>query len=127
MTMRLASARRSRAQRLAEVGTDPDPRFTLANERTFLAWIRTSLALMAAAVAVSQLIPASNLRGSRPVLALALAAVGLLISATAYLRWVGNERAMRTGEPLPHTPLLQIVSYGLTAIGVVVIVVVIVA
>jgi hypothetical protein len=30
-------------------GAEPDPRFTLANERTFLAWIRTALALIAAA------------------------------------------------------------------------------
>ena len=32
-------------------GKTPDYRFTLANERTFLAWIRTALALMAGAVA----------------------------------------------------------------------------
>ena len=36
-------------------GTDPDPRFTLANERTFLAWIRTSIAFMAAGVAIDAL------------------------------------------------------------------------
>ena len=29
-------------------GTDPDPRFTLANECTFLAWVRTSLACFGA-------------------------------------------------------------------------------
>lgn len=27
-------------------GRDPDYRFSLANERTFLAWIRTALALL---------------------------------------------------------------------------------
>ncbi|MBM4509720.1 DUF202 domain-containing protein, partial [Rhodococcus hoagii] len=31
-------------------GEDPDPRFTLANERTYLAWVRTGLGLIAAAV-----------------------------------------------------------------------------
>ena len=31
-------------------GQEPDPRFSLANERTFLAWIRTALALAAAAI-----------------------------------------------------------------------------
>jgi putative membrane protein len=39
------------------VGEEPDYRFTLANERTFLAWIRTSLALLAGGVAVVQLVP----------------------------------------------------------------------
>lgn len=34
---------------------EPDVRFTLANERTFLAWIRTSLAFLAVAVAVDTL------------------------------------------------------------------------
>src|SRR6185312_1745313 len=36
-----------------ELGEEPDYRFSLANERTFLAWIRTALALMAAAVGVT--------------------------------------------------------------------------
>ena len=35
-----------------EEGDDPDARFTMANERTFLAWIRTSLGFLAAGVAV---------------------------------------------------------------------------
>ena len=35
----------------ARTPIEPDYRFTLANERTFLAWQRTSLGLMAAAVA----------------------------------------------------------------------------
>ncbi|WP_143342795.1 YidH family protein, partial [Crossiella equi] len=42
-------------ERVYGVGEEPDPRFTLANERTFLAWIRTSLGLMAAGVAVEAL------------------------------------------------------------------------
>lgn len=37
-------------QLLLKVGEEPDPRFTLANERTFLAWTRTALALLASAV-----------------------------------------------------------------------------
>lgn len=35
---------------------EPDYRFTLANERTFLAWQRTALGLLAAAVALVQLV-----------------------------------------------------------------------
>ena len=35
------------------MGTEPDPRFTFANERTFLAWIRTALGFLAAGVAIA--------------------------------------------------------------------------
>ena len=38
-------------------GTEPDPRFTFANERTFLAWSRTALALVVAGLGVVQLLP----------------------------------------------------------------------
>lgn len=124
--MRIGRAGRSGELPWHEVGSEPDYRFSLANERTFLAWIRTSLALMAAAVAVAQLVPSLNLHGVRHLLALLLAAIGLIISATAYARWVANERAMRTEESLPRTPLLQIVGYGLTVIGIIVVVVVII-
>lgn len=109
-----------------ELGTEPDYRFSLANERTFLAWIRTSLALLAAAVASAQLFPALHPRWARSVLALLLAGIGLLISSTAYTRWVANESAMRTNASLPRTPLLQIAGYGLSVIGVIVVVVVVV-
>src|SRR5690625_7225376 len=44
--------RRKGLPRSLQEGQDPDPRFTLANERTFLAWIRTSLALLAGGIAV---------------------------------------------------------------------------
>lgn len=124
--MKIGRARQAGDAPWYEVGTEPDYRFSLANERTFLAWIRTSLALMAAAVAVAQLLPALHLHGARYVLALLLAGIGLLISSTAYARWVANERAMRTNASLPRTSLLQIASYGLSVIGVIVVVVVVV-
>jgi putative membrane protein len=49
----------SNASARDEVGheREPDYRFTLANERTFLAWQRTALGLLAAAVAAVQLLP----------------------------------------------------------------------
>ena len=34
-------------------GTEPDPRFSLANERTFLAWFRTGITLLALGIAAA--------------------------------------------------------------------------
>lgn len=110
---------------LAE-GEDPDYRFSLANERTFLAWIRTALALLAAAVALVQLVPPFGVQGARTGIGVLLAVLGLLVAVLAYARWARNERAMRTGAPLPHTPLLRVLSGALALIAVVVVVLIIV-
>ncbi len=86
-------------------GSTPDPRFSLANERTFLAWVRTSLAVMAGGVALD----AVELDGSRSlqtVLAAALVVLGLLLAGVAWLRWAAAERAMRLRRPLPGTAML---------------------
>lgn len=115
--------RRARGRtRWHEEGDEPDYRFTLANERTFLAWIRTALAMLAAAVAVAQLVPSFRPVAARHVLGGLLAALGLLISATAYWRWRGNQHAMRTGRPLPAPRLAPVLTVVLTAVAVVVLV-----
>lgn len=84
-------------------GEEPDYRFTLANERTYLAWVRTTLALVAAAVAVVQLVPEFRVAGGQLVIGLALALTALGTSVYAYRRWQRNERAMRHSAPLPHS------------------------
>ena len=81
-------------------GTDPDPRFSMANERTYLAWMRTGLALVAGAVAVQS--PYLDLGGAVEVaLSLALLALAAGCVAHAWTRWRRMEIAMRTGGPLP--------------------------
>lgn len=122
--MRDDDVMRTRPSWLAE-GTDPDYRFSLANERTFLAWIRTALSLLAGAVAVVQLIPEFTLSGARVLLGGILAATGLLLSVLSYVRWAANERAMRHAEPLPFTPVLLLVSGALAAVGAAVLVLVV--
>jgi inner membrane protein YidH len=108
---------------LEDVGDEPDYRFSLANERTFLAWIRTALALMAAAVAVAQLVPELHLHGLRRQLGALLAVLALVISVAAYPRWHANQRAMRLGQPLPRSWLLPAVGLVLTIVGVAVVVI----
>ena len=82
------------------VGTEPDARFSLANERTFLAWARTGLALLAGGVALEALdLPVEP--GLRLAAAVVLIALGTLAPAIAWWGWARNERAMRRGDPLP--------------------------
>ena len=93
-------------RRVYGVGAEPDPRFTLANERTFLAWIRTTLALLAGAAAVDALgLPMPAVAEETIVLALALA--GLLSAVQAWRGWAATERAMRLDEPLPRNSTLM--------------------
>lgn len=86
-------------------GSTPDPRFSLANERTFLAWVRTSLALMAGGVALDA-VELDGPRSLQAVLAAALVVLGLLLAAVAWVRWAAAERAMRLSRPLPGTRTL---------------------
>jgi putative membrane protein len=109
-----------------EEGEEPDYRFTLANERTFLAWLRTGLALLAGAVALAQFVPPFPIAGLRTGLAGLLAVTGTLLSAFSYRRWARVQRAMRTGSPLPVTWLPVVIGWTAAAAGVVVVVVVLV-
>jgi len=89
---------------------DPDYRFSLANERTFLAWIRTALALLAGAIALDQLTPELAPRPVRAALAVVLALGGAGLGAAAYRRWARVEQAMRQGRPLPHTRIMLVLT-----------------
>jgi putative membrane protein len=97
------------------VGTDPDYRFTLANERTFLAWIRTALALAAGGLAAVTIL--DDFPGEE-VLGIALLLLSFLTAATAYRRWNLNERAMRLDEPLPRSRLPLYMAIGVAIVGV---------
>jgi putative membrane protein len=108
-----------KGSRLRGIGDEPDYRFTLANERTFLAWIRTALSLLAGGVAVVQLVPDLAPHAQRLVLGLALVALALTLSATAYRRWYQVERAMRLGRALPFSALPLVLSAGLVIVIVV--------
>jgi putative membrane protein len=108
-------------------GSDPDYRWSLANERTFLAWFRTALALIAAAVAVVQLVPTFTVPGGRTVLGAALAAAGAGLPVFAYRRWAAVEQAMRRRQSLPYTVALVLAAAVLAAVGLIVLVLVLAA
>ncbi len=95
-------------------GQEPDPRFTFANERTFLAWIRTSLALVAGGVGVDAF--ADELAAwSRTALAATLIAFGAVVAASSYARWRRAEMALRRREALPVSAMAAVMGYGLGA------------
>lgn len=98
---------------------EPDYRFTLANERTFLAWQRTALGLLAAAVALVQLVPEMAVPGARRLLGVGLAALAICTSGIGLQRWRLAEQAMRRGLPLPRQPTPGIVAIGLIVLGVI--------
>jgi putative membrane protein len=93
------------------VGSDPDPRFTLANERTFLAWMTTSLGLLGIGLAVGTIIP------GEPVVLKVIAALwivlSVLVAVRALVRWFVVERAMRRGEGLPLSRSIPVLALAL--------------
>ncbi|WP_408638976.1 YidH family protein [Nocardiopsis suaedae] len=95
---------------------EPDYRFTLANERTFLAWIRTALALVAGAVAVLHLVPLDWGGAARLTVGLALTVLAVVITAYAPLRWLQVQRLMRRGLPLPLSALPLVTTVGVALV-----------
>lgn len=92
-------------------GEEPDPRFSLANERTFLAWVRTSLALFAAGVALEALdVPIRS--DLRAVTAGVLVTLGLLAAIQGWVGWMNTERSLRERRALPGPNLAVALSTG---------------
>ncbi|WP_210480149.1 YidH family protein [Naasia sp. SYSU D00948] len=98
-------------------GTEPDPRFSLANERTFLAWIRTSLALLATGVALEALeLPIQS--GFRLVSSVLFVLLALLAAVQSWVGWMRTERSLRLERALPG-PSLAVLLAGGVGLGIV--------
>ena len=106
-----------RERRLEQTGSDPDPRFTFANERTFLAWNRTALALIAAGLAAAQFLK-FNLHGLRLIIAVPLIVLGAVLALASYLHWEDSERAMRLRQPLRYSWMPRVLTGGIAVIAV---------
>ena len=96
-------------RRVYSQGVEPDPRYVLANERTFLAWIRTGIAFIAGGIALSA-IPLNIDASLRKGLAVIALAIGALLALWAWFSWMRVERSMRNQRPLPNSPVLVILS-----------------
>lgn len=110
----------------ADEGEDPDYRFSLANERTFLAWTRTVLALLAGAVAVGALLPSLRDEWMGTALGIGLAVAGLVLSLRVYRQWAANERAMRMHAPLPFPVHLRVFAAAMVCGALIVVLVVVI-
>jgi putative membrane protein len=109
----------------ADDGTEPDPRFTFANERTFLAWSRTALALVVAGLGVVQLLPPfPGVPWGRHVLGVPLIVFGAAVAVVAYGEWVRSQRALRLGQSLPRSVMPRLLTAVITVIAVIAAVVV---
>ena len=101
-------------------GEEPDYRFSLANERTFLAWIRTALALLAGGVLLDQFATKLNPPAVVVILAVALCGLAAVLSALSYVRWKENEIAMRHKRGLPSTIAMPLLAAVMCLVGAVI-------
>jgi putative membrane protein len=99
-------------------GERPDYRFSLANERTFLAWVRTALALLAAGIGVIDLPSGISHRG-REALGVLLVVIGLVAAVGSLARWRANDNAIRHGRPLPDSPVMPAVALGVVVVAII--------
>jgi len=102
------------------VGDEPDARFTLANERTFLAWIRTALALIAGGVAIDAVALPLPV-WVRVATSIVLLLLGLAVPVLAWVGWAATERALRLGRPLPSSLLTLPLAGGVLVVAVLVV------
>jgi len=102
-------------------GSEPDPRFSMANERTFLAWIRTALALVAVGVGIEALaLPIHPVL--RFVAAVAFVLLAVLAAVHAWLSWRANERSLRLGRALSGQVVSLVLAVGVIAATVLIVV-----
>jgi putative membrane protein len=110
-------------ERARSEGSTPDYRYSLANERTFLAWIRTGLALIAGGLALANFLPELRLPHLREAIAVLLMVLGAVVAVHAVDHWSRAERAIRRNEPLPPSRLPGVLALTVAAGAVLLVVV----
>ncbi|WP_104107765.1 DUF202 domain-containing protein [Nocardioides sp. 616] len=99
-------------------GQDAPYQSSLSNERTFLAWIHTSLALLATGVGLD-VVDLSIPDAAKTAISVALVLLALATAVFSWVRWATTERAMRLNQTLPspgYGVLLVVVVSGIAAV-----------
>ncbi len=120
-----AALRRLRPD-LSEIGEEPDPRFSFANERTFLSWARTGLALIGGGLVAAQVIDFGP-RSLRFIVAVPAILLGAILGIVGYRQWEANERALRLGKPLGYSLMTPLLAGGVVVIALIGLIVVLIA
>jgi len=111
---------------LTTEAAEPDYRFTLANERTFLAWQRTSLGLLAAGLGALHFLTGDSDAAIGYILGGGLGVLATATSIGGLSHWYRSDKAIRDGAPLPASPLPVVLTAALAVVGVAVVVAVLV-
>jgi putative membrane protein len=104
----------------ADAPRHPDYRYTLANERTLLAWLRTGLALVAGGIAIATYAPDLGVAWGSGAVAIALVLIGLATALAGYRRWRANEEAIRYDRALPESLVPGVMAAAVAVVAVVV-------
>jgi putative membrane protein len=96
---------------------DPEVQFQLANERTYLAWLRTALALVASGVAAARLLSGQALRWVWELVGVLLILAGVVTAALARRRWRATDVAIREGEPMPASGIAVMIAVVIVLCG----------
>ena len=98
----------------------PEPQFQLANERTYLAWLRMALALVASGVAAARLLAGQTLHWAWETVGILLILAGVVTAAMARGRWRAMEAAIREGEPLPAPRIALMIAGVIVLCGIII-------
>ncbi len=99
----------------------PEVQFQLANERTYLAWLRTALALVASGVAAARLLAGQTLQWAWETVGILLILAGVVTAAIARRRWRAMDEAIREGEPLPAPGIAVMIAGVIVLCGLIII------
>lgn len=111
-----------RPGRVYGVGDEPDPRFSLANERTALAWMRTALAIVGGGIALISLSSLADLPDWTPIVGAVACVGGGATAMRAVIGWTHVERSLRLSRPLPAPRALLPLAIGVAVLAVVMVV-----
>ncbi|EGD55606.1 YidH family protein [Gordonia neofelifaecis] len=99
------------------IGEEPDVRFSLANERTALAWVRTALALIAGGITMTTVAGLTSSPLIVHLLSILACVAGGVLAVVALVSWQRNERALRLNRPLPPPLPLPWLVAGITVVA----------